>query len=208
LAELITVLKEYEAQHEADPVTFYKAQKTRVKEFSSPDGIPAVDAAALMIYLNRAAFNGIWRLNQKGEFNTPWNQKLELNLASRHIEDCSHLLRTYATIEHGDFEATIMANLNPGTFFYIDPPYIPLTLTASFTSYTEEGWSTTDNDKLLRVMRAIDDAGCKFMMSNSTAPFVKELFGHWNIVEIEANRMIKASSDRPTVKESLVTNYV
>jgi DNA adenine methylase len=198
LPELECALAGYESGHQSDPTTFYKAQASRIKELKLKDGDYDVDAAALFIYLNKAAFNGIWRVNSKGGFNTPWNQKIQLNLVSRHIQECSVLLNKYATIN---------GNLNKETFFFLDPPYIPLSATASFVGYTEGGWGDTENNMLLESMEAIDRSGAKFMMTNSNAPLVKELFGKWNIVEVMANRMIKASKDRPTVMESLITNY-
>lgn len=167
----------------------------------------SVERAALFIFLNKTCFNGLYRVNRRGEFNVPAGR-----YKHPRVLDADALRAASAALEgvqlcHGDF-AEFCATARPGDFVYFDPPYVPLSATSSFTSYAQDGFSHEDQERLRDVFRALDRRGCKLMLSNSDAPAVHALYEGFRIDRVRAPRAInRDASKRGPVSEVVVRNY-
>jgi DNA adenine methylase len=133
--------------------------------------------AAKLIYLNRTGFNGLFRLNSRGEFNVPLGRYTNPQICDRaNLERVRvALMETRADICQAPFE-TVLDRAAPGDFVYFDPPYAPLSRTALFTSYTADGFSPADQRRLQQVTIELARRGCFVLLSNSTAPEIAELY--------------------------------
>lgn len=166
-----------------------------------------VQKASRFIYLNRTCFNGLYRVNSKGEFNVPFgNYKNPKILDENNLLNCSELLKN-TEIKCADF-SEILSKVEKGDFVYFDPPYVPLNETSSFTSYTKDGFDMDMQFKLRDICDELDIMGVKFLLSNSDTKLVNELYGNYNIKKVFASRAINANPDgRGKITEVLVRNY-
>lgn len=166
-----------------------------------------VKKASRFIYLNRTCFNGMYRVNSKGEFNVPFGHyKNPRILDENNLINCSNLLQR-TEIRHADF-SEILKKVKKGDFVYFDPPYVPLSETSSFTSYTKDGFDLDMQFKLRDVCDELDSMGVKFLLSNSDTKLVNELYENYNIKKVFASRQINANADgRGKITEVLVRNY-
>ena len=166
-----------------------------------------IQKASRFIYLNRTCFNGMYRVNSKGEFNVPFGYyKNPRILDENNLINCSNLLQK-TEIKHADF-SKILKKVKKGDFVYFDPPYVPLSETSSFTSYTKDGFDMDMQFKLRDVCDELDSMGVKFLLSNSDTKLVNELYENYNIKRVFASRQINANADgRGKITEVLVRNY-
>lgn len=166
-----------------------------------------IKKASRFIYLNRTCFNGMYRVNSKGEFNVPFGHyKNPRILDENNLINCSHLLQR-TEIKQADF-SEILKKVKKGDFVYFDPPYVPLSETSSFTSYTKDGFDIDVQFKLRDVCDELDFMGVKFLLSNSDTKLVNELYENYNIKKVFASRQINANADgRGKITEVLVRNY-
>lgn len=166
-----------------------------------------IQKASRFIYLNRTCFNGMYRVNSKGEFNVPFGHyKNPRILDENNLINCSNLLQR-TEIRHADFSA-ILNRVQKGDFVYFDPPYVPLSETSSFTSYTKDGFDIGMQFKLRDVCDELNSMGVKFLLSNSDTKLVNELYEKYNIKKVFASRQINANADgRGKISEVLVRNY-
>lgn len=166
-----------------------------------------VKKASRFIYLSRTCFNGMYRVNSKGEFNVPFGHyKNPRILDENNLINCSNLLQR-TEIRHADF-SEILKKVKKGDFVYFDPPYVPLSETSSFTSYTKDGFDLDMQFKLRDVCDELDSMGVKFLLSNSDTKLVNELYENYNIKKVFASRQINANADgRGKITEVLVRNY-
>lgn len=167
----------------------------------------AIQKASRFIYLNRTCFNGMYRVNSKGEFNVPFgNYKNPRIIDENNLINCSNLLQK-TEIKNADF-SEILNCVQSGDFVYFDPPYVPLNETSSFTSYTKDGFDIDMQFKLREVCNELDSMGVKFMLSNSDTKFVNEVYENYNIKKVFASRQINANPNgRGKITEVLVKNY-
>ena len=170
-------------------------------------GVDTLDSAVLLYSINKLCFNGLYRENSKGGFNVPFGQKKNFPpLFKDDFEEVSRLLE-HTEILNSDFEGTI-ARAKRGDFVYLDPPYIPIDITASFTSYHMEGFGVTDQQRLAKAMLELGKSGVKAMCSNSDTPLTREIYSQLNVATIQAPRMVSAkASGRGSVSELVITNY-
>lgn len=166
-----------------------------------------VERASRFIYLNRTCFNGLYRVNTQGQFNVPFgNYKNPKIIDENNLLNCSELLKK-TEIRCADF-SEILNKVQKGDFVYFDPPYVPLTETSSFTSYTKDGFDLDMQFKLRDVCYELDSMGVKFMLSNSDTKFVNKLYANYEIKKVFASRQINANADgRGKITEVLVKNY-
>ncbi len=166
-----------------------------------------VRRASRIIYLNKTCFNGLFRVNSKGHFNVPFGRYVNPNFVDKsNLFACSKVLRS-AAIQLAEFD-TVVERTAKGDFVYFDPPYVPVSQTASFTSYSASGFTLKHQEALFEVCCALDAAGVRFMLSNSSVPFVKKLYRRFNVEQILASRMVNSKADkRGKIKEVLITNY-
>ena len=166
-----------------------------------------VKKASRFIYLNRTCFNGMYRVNSKGEFNVPFGHYKNPRIVDENnLINCSNLLQR-TEIKHADF-SDILKKVKKGDFVYFDPPYVPLSETSSFTSYTKDGFDIDMQFKLRDVCDELDSMGVKFLLSNSDTKLVNDLYENYNIKKVFASRQINANADgRGKITEVLVRNY-
>ena len=163
--------------------------------------------AARTIYLNKACFNGLYRVNSKNEFNVPFGKKNKVN-----TYDGSNLTLVYVYLNTNDVKILstdfdeAVKDAKKGDFIYLDPPYD--SDTSTFNSYTENGFGKEEYKRLAEVFKDLDKRGCYVMLSNYNTSLVKELYKDYNFHYIEAKRNIGAKAkDRGTVEEVIITNY-
>ncbi len=173
-----------------------------------------VQVASRFIYLNKTCFNGLYRVNQKGGFNTPFSgYKNPLICDENNLRKISKKLK-HVKILHKDYKK-VLKNAKKGDFIYFDPPYAPLSPTASFTSYTKEGFGEHQQIELKDVFYKLHKKGCFVMLSNSNSNFINKIYKELikkdkkiKINKVGANRMINSdATKRGKIKEVLVVNY-
>jgi len=178
----------------------------RIKEYPEMN-LP--DIAARMIYLNKTCFNGLYRVNKKGRFNVPFGKYKNPMLCNepllRSVSDC--LRKTETVILCKDFEH-LEKWLTKDSFIYIDPPYIPISQTSNFTSYSKDGFNMKDQERLAAFMFRLKERGIKALLSNAACMATRTLYAGLNIFTVEARRRInRDATKRGPVQELLVRNY-
>lgn len=165
------------------------------------------ECAALMIWLNKHCFNGLYRVNSKGLFNVPYNNKVHgPSIDKENIEAIGRYLReSRVELRVGDFEEALW-DVQPGDFVYFDSPYVPVTETAKFTDYTKGGFTLEDHKRLAAVFRRLSDKGVTVMLSNHDVPLVRELYAGFHIEVVDVRRAINSNSKKRTGKEVIITN--
>lgn len=177
-----------------------------------------VERAARFIFLNRTCFNGLYRVNSKGQFNVPFGNYAKPDLVlTKTIQDASAFLNATDTnrrrlieITSGDYRGSTHKAAKDD-FVYLDPPYDPVSATSSFVSYQQDGFGRTDQIELRDEVLRLTAIGVPVLLSNSDTPFIREIYGAVDIFQIEGvsvTRNIGATtSSRSKVGEVLVNNY-
>ena len=190
---------------------YYLAKRAR---FNTKQTAP-VETAALFIFLNRTCFNGLYRVNSKGEFNVPHGKYANPRICDAdNLRECSKVLQK-VEILCGDFSET-GRYANPNTLFYFDPPYKPITETSSFTSYAKEGFNDAEQIRLRDFCDQISKDNALFIASNSDPhdvnpreSFFDTIYNHFVIKRVSAARMINSdASGRGAVSELMISNVV
>lgn len=199
--ELVKSLK----KHENDEAYFYKIRDAErdMGEFRSWS---SVEKASRIIYMNHACFNGLYRVNSQGFFNVAFGAYEDPLIC-----DERNLLAVHDALKDVDLRVasfeTCLEIASRDDFVYLDPPYVPVSETANFTSYTKDNFTREDQKRLLDVVRELDRRGCKVMISNSYSKFVVDLFDGYHIKTIMANRAInRDGSKRGKIKELVIMN--
>ncbi|RJQ27618.1 MAG: DNA adenine methylase [Peptococcaceae bacterium] len=173
----------------------------------NPVTLTAVQRASRFLYLNKTAYNGLWRVNSRGLHNVPYGHYKNPRILDEENLRQVHLLLKNVTIMLADF-GRVLEIATPGMFIYIDPPYHPLSKTAGFTGYTAGSFGEGDQRRLAGVFRELDRRGCRLMLSNSDTPLIRELYGDYEIKVVTARRAINCRPDRRgPVTELVIRNY-
>jgi DNA adenine methylase len=178
-------------------------------EFNAIMGEPGyeVERAAILIYLNRYGFNGLWRVNNKGKFNVPFGRHADRTLACETSLMKFSALLSKVLILNADFETAVKSAKN-GDFVYFDPPYMPVSKTANFTDYNSGGFGFEDQERLAKRFRKLSKKGVLLMLSNSKVEEIEELYSDYHIDTVEAKRYINCNGLRRNgTEEIIVTNY-
>ena len=163
------------------------------------------EMAALFIYLNKHCFNGLYRVNRKGQFNVPWNQKEQVRSVDvENIKNISYYLKS-VTITCQDFEVSL-ETAKKGDFIYFDSPYAPLN-PASFDSYTKEGFTEEEHRRLAKVFRELSERGCYCMLTNHNTELIQELYQDYLQEEVDVRRAINSDPKKRVGKEVIIRNY-
>lgn len=171
--------------------------------------LPIYIRAARMIYLNKACFNGLYRVNSNGFFNVPSGKKEKVKC---YDEDNLYNLRQFFkqkdnTITCTDFDIAV-CYAKEGDFVYFDPPYDILEDKNSFTSYGKNGFDRVEQKRLFKTFKELSDNGVYVMLSNHNTEFIRDLYKDYNINVIQAKRMINSKGDgRGKIEEVIITNY-
>lgn len=173
------------------------------------DELTNIQHASRIIYLNKTCFNGLYRVNSLGEFNSPFGRYTNPNIVNEPVLRAvsKYLNSSDITILNGDYEK-VLNSLTADTFVYLDPPYHPISESSNFTGYVQGGWTEKHQIRLKKACDDLDKKGVKFLLSNSSAPFIKELYSEYNIHSINANRSINSIGEkRGQIEELLIKNY-
>ena len=189
---LISTLKVHELKHNKD---YYLKARLRIAKEQDPTKI-----GALLIYLNKTCYNGLFRVNQSGAFNVPMGSYTAPKiLDEENLRACSKSLQG-VVIDARPFWQTAVEK---GNFYYLDPPYHK-----AFSSFDSSGFDDKDHEKLAAFCKELDQAGCCFMVSNSDTPFIRKLYDRFGIEQVEAGRFVSCKgTQRGKEKELIIRNY-
>lgn len=165
------------------------------------------DQAARIIYLNKTGYNGLYRENSQGKYNVPFGRYKNPGICDEeNLRSVAKALQR-AKLEVRHFSKTLDC-VEPGDFVYFDPPYHPVSRTASFTSYAKGGFGEDGQILLAKVAEDLDARGVRVLLSNSMTPLVKELYAKFTIDEVFANRNVNSRADRRgKISEALIRNF-
>jgi DNA adenine methylase len=165
-----------------------------------------VERAARTLFLNRTCYNGLYRVNRRGQFNVPFGRYRNPTICNADNLRAVHTALQGVLLLAGDF-AQCLKVAGPGDLVYLDPPYHPLSDTARFTSYTSTDFGVADQRRLADLFRELDQRGCHVILSNSATGLVRELYQDYTQVEVQALRAINCKGgERGAVPELLVLN--
>jgi len=198
--ELISNLEEYKKEHSKE---FYY----QIRELDRQKGyekLSNLDKATRFIYLNKTCFNGLYRVNKKGYFNTPIGSYKNPNIADRDTILLASEALSSATIINQPFNK-VLKSIKKDDFVYFDPPYYPLTDSSNFTSYDSSLFLEDEQFKLFELFDRLSDKGAKVLHSNSDTEFIKKLYKEYDINILNANRFINSkASARGKITEVLI----
>ena len=214
LQDLSRFQSEYLETPEKERKNLYLEKRSIYNRFileKNPDN--NLEKAALFIYLNKTCFNGLYRVNRKGLFNVPFNRaKNPLICDAENLTECSHLLQN-VQMHVGDY-SYCRDFIDENTFVYIDPPYRPLTVTSSFTSYSENEFCDAQQIELGNFITEIAHRGALVVASNSDPKnadikdsFFDILYADFNVERVQASRMVNSNAQkRGPINELLISN--
>ena len=198
LDQLIASLR----RHKDDEEYYYYVRGLPVRKLNP------VRRASRFIFLNKRCYNGLYRVNKKGQFNVPKGKYRTPPriFDERNLRNVSLALKD-VKLAVGSYDA-VLKEASRGDFVYLDPPYQPLSETAYFTAYTERSFKFDDQMALANLMRDLDKRGVSFLLNNHDVDTLLRLYAGFNIQRAVANRMINSRADRRKgISELIVTNY-
>jgi len=204
LAKLIESLENHSKNYHKDSAEYYyEVRKQEPKQ--------QIEKVSRLLFLNKTCFNGLYRVNKKGQFNVPLGRYTNPNIVNKeNLTAVSKILRSKKIkISCRDFEA-ILGDAKKGDLVYFDPPYQPVSNTANFTSYTHRDFTEDDLERLAKLADRLHSKGCNVLLSNSNSKTVKDFFPkkYWKISSINVNRAINSNAQKRTGhKEIIIKNY-
>ena len=215
---LIKLLKEMEEQYTSlnneNRKLYYYEKRREYNNLKINIEENNIEKAVLFIFLNKTCFNGLYRVNKKGEFNVPMGAYKKPKICDKeNLKNVSLTLRN-VKIVYADYRESEKF-IDDKTFVYIDPPYRPLNITSSFTSYTENDFSDKEQIELAEYINVLNKKGAKIVISNSDPKnndiddnFFDKLYKNYNINRVKATRMLNSNANlRGAINELLITNY-
>lgn len=202
--ELIAALSEHPNQEEH----FYSVRDWD-RDKKKYELLPKVQKAARIIYLNKTCYNGLFRVNNAGEFNTPFGHYKKPNIVNAPTLKAvsAYFQKAQLTFSSVDY-AEVLAGTEKGTFVYLDPPYDPVSGTANFTGYAKGGFDRAEQIRLRQCCDELNRRGIRFMLSNSATDFIREQYAAYNITIVKAKRSINSNATkRGHVDEVVIRNY-
>ena len=215
---LIKSLKEMEEQYipldTENRKDYYYKKREEYNSLKINSEVNNIEKAVLFIFLNKTCFNGLYRVNKKGEFNVPMGAYKKPKICDEeNLKNVSLTLRN-VKIVYADYKESEKF-IDDKTFVYIDPPYRPLNITSSFTSYTENDFNDKEQIELAEYINVLNKKGAKIVISNSDPKnndiddnFFDKLYKNYNINRVKATRMLNSNASlRGAINELLITNY-
>ncbi len=204
LEPLLSILDEYQGEYndreETRKETYYYDRREEFNANILADNLTIRDAA-LMIFLNKTCYNGLFRVNASGLFNTPYGKRRRINLYEYdNMVSCSEVLKR-AKILQGDF-SDACKNLRKKDFVYFDSPYYN-----TFDTYQAGGFSEKDHVRLSKLFKKLSDRGIYCMLSNSDDPFIRELYSEYKVDVVNVKRMINCDGKNRTGTELIIRNF-
>jgi len=167
----------------------------------------AVARASMFLYLNKTCFNGLWRVNRKGEFNVPRGSYKNPKIFDADALAAASRLLKGATLRVDGY-ATTSTDVSKGDFVYFDPPYDPVSKTSSFTSYTKDAFGDKQQEELALHAEELHRRGAYVMLSNNDTPFIRNLYRGFCVDTVQCGRSINSKGDkRGKVDEVIITSY-
>lgn len=202
--ELIAALAMHD-RHKADADYYYEVRAwDRTPTYAHRTDL---ERAARFLFLNRVCYNGLYRVNRKGQANMPFGRHRNPKVCDAANLRAVHKALQGVTLLVADFEHCLTL-AEPGDLVYFDPPYHPLSSTANFTSYTRRSFGVEEQQRLAQVFRQLDRRGCHVMLSNSATDLVQELYRDYPQMTVQAPRPINSDpTKRGAVGELLVKNW-
>lgn len=201
VSELIQSLK----KHKNEKEYYYQIRNIdrNIEEFNE---WTQIEKASRIIYMNRCCFNGLYRVNSKGQFNVPFGKYKNPKFCDKdNLLTVNKALKNVQLV-HGSFEKSLDF-AEKDDFIYFDPPYVPISNSANFTSYTKDNFGKEDQIRLHEVFKELDERGCKVMLNNSYSDLIADLYSDYQIKELRAKRVINSdASKRGAIKELLILN--
>jgi DNA adenine methylase len=203
LKELMRRLDEHLQDFRAQGEPYYY----QVRKQHKPGG--TVERAARMIFLNKTCYNGLWRVNGKGQFNVPIGSYRPEKVS---LYDRANLLAASRALQEvdlavQDFRQTLAA-AQAGDFMYVDPPYYPLSRTANFTSYTQEDFGHAEQKQLAELFASAASRGVHLMLSNSDTPATRQLYAKFDLHTVQARRAVNCDgAKRGRISELVVRTF-
>lgn len=197
--KVIRLLKRHKAKHSKDHYYSVRSQK--------PAPLTKAARAARLIYLNRTCYNGLHRVNSKGEFNVPMGRYNNPDIVQEAKLRRISILLQNVKMQVSDFTA-VLKYAKKGDFVYFDPPYYPLDNKSSFTRYATRNFLEDEQMALAKTFATLDKKGCFVMLSNSNTAFIRGLYKKFDIHTVKASRLVNSDSKgRGKISEIVVTNY-
>lgn len=204
IGELISDLKNHKNESE-----YYYKMRELDRDKQNYNELDNILKASRILYLNKTCYNGLFRVNNAGEFNTPFGKYKNPNIVNETTLNAVHsyFKNSNITFYNKDYEK-VLKSLKGNTFVYLDPPYDPLSDTSSFTGYNKGRFDKKEQERLKKCCDSLDKKGIKFLLSNSATDFIKELYDEYEINIVKAKRSINSvSNKRGKIDEVLVKNY-
>ena len=204
LEKLIESLENHSKNyHKNSTEYYYEVRKQEPKQ--------QIEKVSRLLFLNKTCFNGLYRVNKKGQFNVPLGRYTNPNIVNKeNLTAVSKILQSKKIkISCRDFEA-VLGDAKKGDLVYFDPPYQPVSSTANFTSYTHRDFTEEDLERLAKLADQLHSKGCYVLLSNSNSKTVKDFFSkkYWKISSINVNRAINSNAQKRTGhKEIIIKNY-
>jgi len=196
-ANLVRKLQSLQKKHSKE--TYYAI---RAKEEKEP-----LARAARFLYLNKTCFNGLYRVNKDGKFNVPMGDYKNPKIVEPEVLECWASALKFCKLRSEDFER-VLDEADRGDFVYADPPYLPRSKTADFTSYTADKFGMKDHERLAESLALADKRGAKFLCSQGDSEAVRQLYKQFDITAVSVKHMVGASAkSRTSVGELLIKNY-
>ncbi|MDD6396177.1 MAG: DNA adenine methylase [Acutalibacteraceae bacterium] len=201
---LIAALAEYKNEAE-----FFYSVRDWDRDKEKYASLTDVERAARIIYLNKTCFNGLYRVNNAGEFNSPFGSYKNPNIVNAPVLRAVSSYFNNADIHFTSTDyAEVLRTIPKSTFVYLDPPYDPVSVTSNFTGYSKGGFTRADQIRLRECCDELTKRGIKFMLSNSSTEFIYDQYAAYNITVVQAKRAINSvASRRGDVDEVVVRNY-
>lgn len=192
LEELLEILEQHQERNSEE--YFYKIRALdREPNF---EYLPAVERAARVIYLNKTCYNGLYRVNSAGQFNSPYGRYKNPAIVNAPVlRAMSTYLNGEVKILCGDY-AQALKGLRKGAFVYFDPPYMPISSSSSFTGYTEGGFDYSEQVRLKEECDKLAEKGIHFLQSNSDCAEIRDLYSDYDIITVQARRAINSRGNR------------
>lgn len=195
-------------KHENTSDYFYSIRDID-RDKASYQALTKIEKASRLIYLNKTCFNGLFRVNSSGEFNSPFGHYKNPNIVNEPVLRAvsKYFNANDITFYSEDFAKTL-GRVRKGGFVYLDPPYDPVSDTASFTGYNKGGFNRNEQIRLKNCCDELTQRGIKFLLSNSATDFIKDLYQEYDITIVKAKRAISADArKRGAIEEVLIRNY-
>lgn len=206
--ELIKILKIHKENNNSE--YFYKIRE--IDRSSDYINLNNIERAARIIYLNKTCYNGLYRVNQAGQFNSPFGKYKNPNIVNSPTVKAMHDYFNISniTVTSGDYKETLQKiRAKTKSFVYLDPPYFPLSSSSSFTGYTDNGFGEKQQIELKNECDKLNKKEIKFLLSNSSCSFIEDLYKRdYNIKIIKAKRVLNSDGNkRGEIDEVLISNY-